>query len=53
MHFDMVQHQTFEVELLTRAHASQVSHDVTAVVLEQHAIPLAQLVVVQVQTGIL
>ena len=52
MQFHAVERVAGEVEIGTRAHARQVGGDVAAVVFEQQAVPLAQLVIVQVQAGV-
>ena len=52
MQLNAVERVAVEIELRPGAHAGQIGGDVAAVVLEQQAVPFLQLVVVQVQAGV-
>jgi hypothetical protein len=52
VHLDLVEHVAVEVQRRARAHAGKVGGDVAAVVLEHQAVPGTDLVVVEVQAGV-
>ena len=53
MQLDAIEGIAIEIELRAWAHARQIGGDVAAVVFKQQAVPLLQLVVVQVQARVL
>ncbi len=52
MHLDVVELVAFKAQFVLRAHAGKVGRNVATVVFEQKTIPFAQLVVVEVQAGV-
>ena len=52
VHLDVVELVAFKAQFVLRAHAGQVGGNVAAVVFKQKTIPFAQLVVVEVQAGV-